>query len=255
LRSSGNRARPYIWRLIILIRLMVPSTTPELQGRVSPLRTASRGLPAWRKSLFRSLPGVSPGKAKGLLVGRRLSNPAALPGVRRVIVTGQRMFVMPAWGQLRGAAAAPGRRDRGAGRARRGPSVPAGARPRRSCCLPAVRPFFRPGAQHRRPAAGRRRDRRAAGADPARGAPLLLRQPGMPCRHVRRAGRRPDLPAHPAHPAAEEGADRGRAGPGRPGRVTAGRRAGHGRRADWHAAPGHGAARSRPRDGDGARGG
>src|SRR6266536_4987226 len=134
LRSSGNPARPYIWRLIILIRLTLPSTTPEFHGRVSLLLTSSRGLPAWRKSLFRSLPGVSPGKAKGLLVGRRLSNPAALPGVRRVIVTGQRMFVMPAWGQLRGAAAAPGRRDRGAGRAHRGPSVPAGARPRRSCC-------------------------------------------------------------------------------------------------------------------------
>src|SRR5260370_856503 len=52
---------------------------PGAPGQGQPLRTASRGLPAWRKSLFRSLPGVSPGKAKGLLVGRRVSNPAAPP--------------------------------------------------------------------------------------------------------------------------------------------------------------------------------
>src|SRR5258708_6606386 len=41
LRSSGKPARPYIWRLIILILLTVPSTTPDRQGRVRPFRTAS----------------------------------------------------------------------------------------------------------------------------------------------------------------------------------------------------------------------
>src|SRR6516162_9521187 len=40
-RSSGKPARPYIWRLTVLILLTVPSTLPELYGRLSPLRTAS----------------------------------------------------------------------------------------------------------------------------------------------------------------------------------------------------------------------
>src|SRR5438105_8714891 len=40
LRSRPKPARPYICRLIILILLAVPSTLPELQGRVSPLMTA-----------------------------------------------------------------------------------------------------------------------------------------------------------------------------------------------------------------------
>src|SRR5580658_8022025 len=42
LRSRGYPARPYIWRLSILRRLTLPSTLPELQGRVRPLRAASR---------------------------------------------------------------------------------------------------------------------------------------------------------------------------------------------------------------------
>ena len=41
LRSRGKAARPYICRLIILVRLTLPSTTPELHGMVSPLSTAS----------------------------------------------------------------------------------------------------------------------------------------------------------------------------------------------------------------------
>ena len=41
LRSNGKVARPYICRLIILVRLTLPSTTPELHGMVRPLSTAS----------------------------------------------------------------------------------------------------------------------------------------------------------------------------------------------------------------------
>ena len=41
LRSSVKLARPYIWRLTALTLLTMPSTLPELHGRVSPLRTAS----------------------------------------------------------------------------------------------------------------------------------------------------------------------------------------------------------------------
>src|SRR5262249_21590410 len=41
LRSRSKLARPYIWRLIILIRLTLPSTAPELCGRVRPLSTAA----------------------------------------------------------------------------------------------------------------------------------------------------------------------------------------------------------------------
>ena len=40
LRSKSNPARPYICLLIILMRLTLLSTEPELCGRVSPLRTA-----------------------------------------------------------------------------------------------------------------------------------------------------------------------------------------------------------------------
>ena len=41
LRSSSKLARPYVCRLIILSRLTLPSTTPEFQGMVRPLRTAA----------------------------------------------------------------------------------------------------------------------------------------------------------------------------------------------------------------------
>ena len=41
LRSSSNPARPYICRLIILMRFTDPSTAPELCSRVRPLSTAS----------------------------------------------------------------------------------------------------------------------------------------------------------------------------------------------------------------------
>src|SRR5580693_9071160 len=56
LRSRSKPARPYIWRLIILILLTVPSTLPEFQCRVRPLMTACWSLrmptakerrPAW----------------------------------------------------------------------------------------------------------------------------------------------------------------------------------------------------------------
>ena len=42
LRSSRSRlAQPYIWRLMILSRLICPSTCPLLQARVTAARTAS----------------------------------------------------------------------------------------------------------------------------------------------------------------------------------------------------------------------
>ena len=44
LRSRSNLARPNIWRLIILMRLTVPSTGPELKSRVSPAVTVSRSV-------------------------------------------------------------------------------------------------------------------------------------------------------------------------------------------------------------------
>ena len=40
LRSRSKPTRPYIWRLIILILLTVPSTLPEFQCRVRPLTDA-----------------------------------------------------------------------------------------------------------------------------------------------------------------------------------------------------------------------
>ena len=51
LRSRSKLARPYIWRLIILILLTVPSTLPEFQCRVRPLVTAcwSLRIPATRE--------------------------------------------------------------------------------------------------------------------------------------------------------------------------------------------------------------
>src|SRR5215469_7880995 len=44
LRSRLNPARPYIWRLSALMRVMAPSTGPELYGRVSPAATAARSV-------------------------------------------------------------------------------------------------------------------------------------------------------------------------------------------------------------------
>ena len=41
MRSRSNLALPYSWRLSVLMRLMVPSTAPELEGRVSPLIIAA----------------------------------------------------------------------------------------------------------------------------------------------------------------------------------------------------------------------
>ena len=37
LRSNGKLARPYIWRLSILSRLTLPSTTPETPGQGEPV--------------------------------------------------------------------------------------------------------------------------------------------------------------------------------------------------------------------------
>jgi hypothetical protein len=42
LRRRSNLARPYICRLIILMRLTLPSTAPELWAVVSPAMTASQ---------------------------------------------------------------------------------------------------------------------------------------------------------------------------------------------------------------------
>ena len=39
--SRSNPARPYIWRLMVLSRLICPSTGPLLQGCVSAFLTAS----------------------------------------------------------------------------------------------------------------------------------------------------------------------------------------------------------------------
>jgi hypothetical protein len=41
LRSRAKLARPYIWRLIILIRFTLPSTAPELCSMVRSASTAS----------------------------------------------------------------------------------------------------------------------------------------------------------------------------------------------------------------------
>src|SRR6266568_2586720 len=88
--------------------------------------------------------------------------------------------------------------------------------------MPEVQPVLEPGAQLLRAAASRRAGRRPPGAGPAGGAAVLLRQPGLPCRHVRRASRGPDLAARPADPAAGADAHDDRAGPGRPARGAAG---------------------------------
>ena len=40
LAQEGKAARPYIWRLIIVIMLTLPSMAAELQGRASPAVTA-----------------------------------------------------------------------------------------------------------------------------------------------------------------------------------------------------------------------
>src|SRR5713226_2289840 len=66
---------------------------PVFRDGNCPLR---RVAPVVCKELVRSVIGVLPEGTKGLLVDRRLSTPAVLPGVRRVIVTGQRVLVMPA---------------------------------------------------------------------------------------------------------------------------------------------------------------
>ena len=42
LAQEGKAARPYIWRLIIVIMLTLPSMAAELQGRASPAVTACR---------------------------------------------------------------------------------------------------------------------------------------------------------------------------------------------------------------------
>jgi len=72
LRSRSKLARPYIWRLIILIRLTLPSTAPELWGRVRPLSTA-----AW----FLSEPG-----GEGAQVGLVIDLGGGDPGVEAVAV-------------------------------------------------------------------------------------------------------------------------------------------------------------------------
>jgi len=40
LAQEGNAARPYIWPLVIVIMLALPSMAAELQGRASPAVTA-----------------------------------------------------------------------------------------------------------------------------------------------------------------------------------------------------------------------
>ena len=127
-------------------------------------------------------------EAKGLLVGRRLSTPAALPGVQVVIVAGQRVLVMLSWGQPGRSPAAPGRGRRGGRRGRRRAGADLGAGPRGRRVVPPLRPVLGTGAQRLRAPAGRRAGRRPAGDDPAGGAPVLLRQPGLRGGHLRRAG-------------------------------------------------------------------
>ena len=67
-RSRGNPARPYIWRLTVVIFLLtVPSTLPELRGRVRALRTASLPLRiplAKERSSGRSAAAASTGRGR-----------------------------------------------------------------------------------------------------------------------------------------------------------------------------------------------
>ena len=81
-------------------------------------------------------------EAKGLLVGRRLSTPAVLPGVRVVIVAGQRVLVMLSWGQPGRSPAAPGRGRRGGRRGHRRPGADLGAGRRGRRVVPPLRPVL-----------------------------------------------------------------------------------------------------------------
>jgi hypothetical protein len=75
--------RPYIWRLIILILLTVPSTVPEFQCRVRPLMTAGMSVrmpagkdrsPDWSSA---SAAASQPSSERGHVPGERVDVRAA----------------------------------------------------------------------------------------------------------------------------------------------------------------------------------
>jgi hypothetical protein len=92
--------------------------------------------------------GVLRERKEGLLVVRRLSKPAVLPGVRRIIFAVQRVFVMSSWDRPGVPAAASRRSRRGNRRARGRPPARLGARGHGSRGLPPVRAVLRTGPQH-----------------------------------------------------------------------------------------------------------
>ena len=136
---------------------------------------------------------------------------------------------------------------RGAGPARRGRGGDAGPVPGGGGGVPGVRRVVIAGAQRLCPHGGRRAGRGPPGGDPAGGAAVLVPQPGLPQRHVRRAGGRADRPVPAAQPAAAGVTGSGRAGAGGPGRGPAGRRAGRRGAPDHAAAAGRRPARARDR--------
>ena len=89
-----------------------------------------------------------------------------------------------------------------------------------------MRDSVRPGPQPLFQAAGRRRDRRAPGGDPAGRPPVLLPGSRLRAQDIRRAGRRADRPLRAEDPAAGRGAGEHRGRAGGPGGIPAGRRAG-----------------------------
>ena len=95
---------------------------------------------------------------------------------------------------------------------------------------------------------GRRGGWRQAGADRLGGAPVPLREPGVPGGHLRRAGRGAERAVPAAQRPAAGHAGRVRAGTGRAGSGQAGRDTRHRR------APGHGAAADRRGGGAGGHG-
>src|ERR1022692_609108 len=102
LRSSGNAARPYIWRFISLVRVLGPSTRPELQGRVRALRTACS---SWRMPVVNERSSGWPGPASTAAVHGRggfswrqvgiLGN--RVTGAARPRGSGQRLRMAASW--------------------------------------------------------------------------------------------------------------------------------------------------------------
>src|SRR5260370_34866252 len=89
LRSRGKVARPYIWRLMSLVRVLRPSTRPEFHWRVSPLRTAWE---AWRVPFAkegRSGWAGAAGAGAGQGAGRRPRGPGRGLGNHTAVAAGR----------------------------------------------------------------------------------------------------------------------------------------------------------------------